>query len=161
MLRLDWNILFNIINLLILYFLMKRFLFKPVNAILEKRQAEADSQFAQADEREAQAQEKKQQYEKMAADIEIEKEKVMAEARKEAAAEYERIVDEAQGRAGDIVEKARKNAEAEKEATLRQADAQVRDLVVAAVARMAGMAEDAESDRALYDKFLEKANQGQ
>ena len=36
MLRLDWNILFNIINLIILYLLMKRFLFKPVNAILEK-----------------------------------------------------------------------------------------------------------------------------
>ena len=29
MLRLDWNLLFNIINLIILYALMKRFLFKP------------------------------------------------------------------------------------------------------------------------------------
>ena len=45
MLRLDWNILFNIINLIILYLLMKRFLFKPVNAILEKRQQAADAQF--------------------------------------------------------------------------------------------------------------------
>ena len=43
MLRLDWNLLFNIINLIILYALMKRFLFKPVNAILEKRQQEADA----------------------------------------------------------------------------------------------------------------------
>ena len=43
MLRLDWNLLFNIINLIILYALMKRFLFKPVNAILEKRQQEADT----------------------------------------------------------------------------------------------------------------------
>ena len=49
MLRLDWNILFNIINLIILYLLMKRFLFKPVNAILEKRQQAADAQFAEAD----------------------------------------------------------------------------------------------------------------
>ena len=52
MLRLDWNILFNIINILILYFLLKRFLFKPVNGILEKRQQEADSIFAQANEKE-------------------------------------------------------------------------------------------------------------
>ncbi|MDD7076556.1 MAG: ATP synthase F0 subunit B, partial [Lachnospiraceae bacterium] len=63
MLRLDWNILFNIINILILYFLLKRFLFKPVNGILEKRQQEADSIFAQANEKEAQAQESKAQYE--------------------------------------------------------------------------------------------------
>ena len=46
MLRLDWNLLFNIINLIILYALMKRFLFKPVNAILEKRQQEADGKIS-------------------------------------------------------------------------------------------------------------------
>lgn len=57
MLRLDWNILFNIINLIILYLLMKRFLFKPVNAILEKRQQAADAQFAEADRQKAEAKE--------------------------------------------------------------------------------------------------------
>lgn len=62
MLRLDWNLLFNIINLIILYALMKRFLFKPVNAILEKRQQEADARFVQADAQEAAAQEKAQKY---------------------------------------------------------------------------------------------------
>ncbi|MEI3139219.1 MAG: ATP synthase F0 subunit B [Lachnospiraceae bacterium] len=37
MLRLDWNLVFTVINLLILYVLMRKFLFKPVNEILEKR----------------------------------------------------------------------------------------------------------------------------
>ena len=62
MLRLDWNILFNIINLIILYLLMKRFLFKPVNAILEKRQQAADAQFAEADRQKAEAKESQEHY---------------------------------------------------------------------------------------------------
>lgn len=159
MLRLDWNILFNIINLLILYFLMKRFLFKPVNAILEKRQAEADLQLARAGDKENQAQEKMQQYEKLLTDAETEKERLLADARKEASAEYERIVGEAKGKAGTIVEEARKDAETEKETILRQADVQLRDMVVNAAARVAGVAGDSCSDRALYDRFLEKAGQ--
>ena len=36
MLRLDINLLFTIINLLIWYLLIKKFLFKPVNNIIAK-----------------------------------------------------------------------------------------------------------------------------
>ena len=38
MLRLDINLVFTIINLLVLYFLMKKFLFKPVNNIIAQRE---------------------------------------------------------------------------------------------------------------------------
>ena len=40
MLRLDWNLVLTIINLLILYLLMKKFLIGPVTAIMEQRQAD-------------------------------------------------------------------------------------------------------------------------
>lgn len=46
MLRIDSNILWTIINLLILYALMKHFLFQPVHDILEKRKQEIESDFA-------------------------------------------------------------------------------------------------------------------
>lgn len=159
MLRLDWNILFNIINLLILYFLMKRFLFKPVNAILEKRQAEADAQFSQAGEKAAQAGKKQQQYEKLLADAETERGALLADARKQASAEYERILEEARGKAGKILEQAQERARTEREAVLQQTDAQLRDMMTAAAAKVAGLPGDAQNDRALYDKFLEKASQ--
>lgn len=45
MLRIDSNILWTIINLLILYALMKHFLFQPVHDILEKRKQEIESRF--------------------------------------------------------------------------------------------------------------------
>ena len=38
MLRLDINLVFTIINLLMRYFLMRKFLFKPVNGIIAARE---------------------------------------------------------------------------------------------------------------------------
>ena len=154
MLRLDWNIPFNIINLIILYLLMKRFLFKPVNAILEKRQQAADAQFAEADRQKAEAKESQEHYDALVQGAEDEKKRIVADARQEASAEYGRIVSEAKDKADGIVEKAKADAENEKAAAMQQADAAVRDMVVTAAARMVAMKDAKESDRALYDKFL-------
>ena len=154
MLRLDWNILFNIINLIILYLLMKRFLFKPVNAILEKRQQAADAQFAEADRQKAEAKESQEHYDALVQGAEDEKKRIVADARQEASAEYGRIVSETKDKADGIVEKAKADAENEKAAAMQQADAAVRDMVVTAAARMVAMKDAKESDRALYDKFL-------
>jgi len=157
MLRLDWNILFTVINLLILYFLMKRFLFKPVDGIIEKRRQEADKRFAEAEAGKADALQEKNRYEELLQETEDEKERILTQARQEASEEYGRIVKEAETKAEGIVEKARAEAEAEKTKLLRQADLTMKEITVAAIARMMAAKESPESDRALYDKFLAQA----
>ena len=154
MLRLDWNILFNVINILILYFLMKRFLFRPINEILAKRQAEADSLFAQAGEKDAKAQECREKYETLLSDAENEKSKIVSDARKEASLEYERILGEAKEKADAVVKRAQDDARKEKQAILQQADDEIRDMVLTAAAKAAGAADGAVNDRKLYDRFL-------
>ena len=138
MLRLDWNLLFTVINLLILYFLMKRFLFKPVNGILEKRQQEEDARLSAAEEAKNSALKSKEAYEASIKNAEQERAQIVARAREEAAGEYSRIVDEAQ----------------EKKKIMQQAEDAVRDMVVTAAARVAGEKEGTDNDRALYDEFL-------
>ena len=133
---------------------MKRFLFKPVNAILEKRQQAADAQFAEADRQKAEAKESQEHYDALVQGAEDEKKRIVADARQEASAEYGRIVSEAKDKADGIVEKAKADAENEKAAAMQQADAAVRDMVVTAAARMVAMKDAKESDLALYDKFL-------
>lgn len=44
MLKLDWNLLFTIINILLLLILVKVFLVKPIKNIIAQRQAEADEE---------------------------------------------------------------------------------------------------------------------
>ena len=42
MLRLDFNLVWNIVNVIVLYLLLKHFLIKPVMDIMNKRQAMVD-----------------------------------------------------------------------------------------------------------------------
>ena len=97
---------------------MKRFLFKPVNAILEKRQQAADAQFAEADRQKAEAKESQEHYDALVQGAEDEKKRIVADARQEASAEYGRIVSEAKDKADGIVEKAKADAENEKAAAM-------------------------------------------
>lgn len=48
MLRLDINIVWTILNLLIIFAIVKIFLIKPIHKILDARQAEIDKQYADA-----------------------------------------------------------------------------------------------------------------
>ena len=50
MLNLDWNIVWTIVNLLILFLLLKRFLFKPITQMMESRAAEIENNLKDAEE---------------------------------------------------------------------------------------------------------------
>ena len=54
-LRIDLNLVWIIINVLILYFLLKKFLIKPLDNILAKRQEVVDSMLNNAKDRESEA----------------------------------------------------------------------------------------------------------
>ena len=55
MIKIDINLVFTIINLIVLYLLMKKFLFGPIIAVMEKRKAMIDEQFASAEKTTAEA----------------------------------------------------------------------------------------------------------
>ena len=63
MLRIDINMLFEIINLLILFIAFKFVLFKPVQKIIAQRQEEADKEYKEAEASKAEAEAKKTEYE--------------------------------------------------------------------------------------------------
>ena len=59
-----WHILISLANLIIIFLIVKKFLFKPVKELFAKRQAELDHQYAAADAAEKQAMEHKEIWEK-------------------------------------------------------------------------------------------------
>ena len=48
LLRIDWNVIFTIINLIVLYLALRHFLIGPVTKVMEQRKAMIDGQFADA-----------------------------------------------------------------------------------------------------------------
>jgi F-type H+-transporting ATPase subunit b len=161
MLRLDINLVFTIINLLIIYFIVAKFLFKPIKNILAKRQAEIDKQYADAKVAEDKANDLKAQYEDSMKGIEGEKAAVINEARKKAGAEYDRIVSGAQAEADKLVDNAKKLAKVEQEKSIKQAKEQIADLVIEATERVVASGQGSDADRELYNQFLAKTGEQQ
>ena len=157
MLQLDvWNVLFTIINLLILFVLMRIFLYKPVQKIIDKRQEEADRQFGEAAAKQSEAEELKTKYQAVLSDAENEKKKVVSEARKTADEEYQRIVADAHKTASQIKDDAEAEAVSQKEQILKKAEKEIADMVVDAAAKVVA-SNSKDTNAALYDTFLNKA----
>lgn len=152
-----WNLLFTIINLLVLFIAVKLLLFKPVRKIIAQRQEEADKQFEQAKKQQEEADALKVKYEQSLAEAEEAKKQALVDARKSAGEEYQRIVSEAKEAAKTMKKDAAAEAESQKAQILKKAETEIADMVVDATAKMIGGQKGAEVDSALYDKFLEKA----
>ena len=86
MIKIDINLVFTIINLLVLYLLMKKFLFGPIINVMDQRKAMIDQQFAEAKERQDNAKVLQEQYEGALKSAKEESYQIMEQARKEAKA---------------------------------------------------------------------------
>ncbi len=159
MLKLDINLVFTVINLLIIYFIVSKFLFQPVKNILAKRQEELDKQYADAVAAKSQAGELRQQYEERVKGIDEEKAAAVSKAREKADEEYGRIVAEAKAEAQKIMSDAKKKAQGEQERSIRQAQEQIAGLVMEAAARVVASGEGQAADRELYNQFLAKTGE--
>ncbi len=153
MLRLDINLLFTVINLLILYFLLKKFLFGRVHKILEERQAQINASFEEADKKAKEAQQNLIEAKEEAKHQSELREKAVADAKKEASEAYEKIIADANEKADEIIEKASAKAQLEAQDRIKEAQAEIADLVYEAVEKLEGAQGNA-SDSKLFDSFL-------
>ena len=154
MLRIDINLLFTIVNLLVLYFLMKKFLFKPVREVLAKRQGEIDETYKKAEEANKAAADLKKQYEDSLAGIEAERQKRLDASNIEASKEYDEIVNNANKKADKIIQDAKLQAEKDAEAKQHEMQQQMAVLVAQAAYKIAASKDSSENDEKLYDTFL-------
>ena len=157
MLKLDMNLVWSIVNFIVLYLLLRHFLIGPVMNVINKRQAMIEQSISNAREAEGKAAVLKKEYEeKMAASSE-EGLRLIEEAKNQARAQYDRILKDAGEEAGRVIEEAQKTTEADQERALREAKAQIAGLVIAAAAKVVNQEVSAKTNQALYDSFLAEA----
>mgnify|MGYP002615536896 CR=1 FL=1 len=155
MLRIDINLIFTVVNVLVLCLAVRIFLWKPVHKVLAERQANVDASLADAAKAKTEAEALVEEQKAFRANIEEEKSAALAEARKQAQAESSRIVADAHSRADIILREAENDAQSRKDEILRQAQGEITEIIVAATAKVAGVPVGGDSD--LYDEFLKKA----
>ncbi len=151
------NIICTIVNLLILLFFVKKFLFGKIDEIIKTRQEEVDSATAAADQAMAKATATKKEYEKKIEMADEEKEQILSDIKKLGYEEYEKIVMDARKTGDRIVREARHNARVEAEKTRQECADELKDMVIDAASKIAATKHSASEDSELYDKFIKEA----
>ena len=154
-----WNILWTVINLLVLVIAMKIVFFKPIAKTIEKRQEEANEVIDKAVTREQEAETLAQEYQDKLDSVEEEKRQIIAEARKNADGTYQQIVSTAKDDAKNIRENAVVEAYNEKQKIIASAKKEIAEMVVDATTKVIGSKAGAAVDSELFDDFLDKAGE--
>lgn len=152
MLDINISLVFTIIDVLILYFILKKFFFGKIRDVMNRRKEEIDSSYQAADQKMKEADALKAQYEQTLASIDRKKEESIASARKDASAEYDRIVADANTRSEEILAETRKKADSLAARSKQKADDEISAMVKNAAAKLA----ESQSDKSLYDAFLKQ-----
>ena len=96
-----WTFVAQICNLFIQMYLIKRFLFKPVGEMLEKRRALADAQIREAEQAKADADAIKTEYEQNMKEAKEKANEILTTAQRTAALQSEEVLKEAASQALD------------------------------------------------------------
>ena len=151
-----WHILISLLNLAILFLLVKKFLFKPVRQLFADRQAAIDSRYAAAEEAQKQADASRTAWEEKLEGAEIEAKAILDDAAAHAKFRAAQMLEEANERAAGIVERA------EAEALLTQKTAEdgikreIVDLSAALAEKMLEREVDTKDHRAMIESFIGK-----
>ena len=130
MISLDISLVWVIINLLVLYLLLKKFLFKPVCKMMDERSAKIQS------------------------DLDGAAVEITNKAKAQAGRECDLMLENARAESAKIMKEAEKSIANEKEKAMDDAKYQLADLAILAAAKVIKKNVGGDSDRETVDEFL-------
>ncbi len=149
-----WQIVISLCNLVILFLLIKKLLYKRVKKILQERRDLLDSQYADAEGAKAQALEMKESWQEKMSSADEKADSIIKNASDTATARGEAIIAESKEKAERIIRQAQTEAQLEH----KKADAQIKKEIVevssAISEKILGREINVEDHRDLIDSFI-------
>ena len=149
-----WHIVIALCNLLILYLMLKKFLYKPVKKVLADRQAAIDSRYDEADKAKSEALASKAEWEERMAAADEEAAGIVSSAVESANRQSSAILSETKERADRMISRAQAEADAER----RKAEDDIRERIADVSTAVAGKLLETEISAAdhsdLIDSFI-------
>lgn len=155
-----WSILEAALNVLILFVILRIFLFKPVNKIMNERTRSVQDDIDSAKKAREDAEELKEQYENTISEAKEEAKNIIMKAHEDAESERAAIIKKSHEEAEQIVAEADKTIENERKRITRQAQSEIADLAIEAASKIVGANVDDEKNRRLVDEFLSNEEGG-
>ena len=160
MISVDINLLFNIINLIVLFLLLRKFLIKPVVKVMNKREEIIKTGLENARTKENEASAIKAKYEEQLGNAEDISKRIIADAEKQARAMSDNIIADANTEADIIIKNALESAESERRKAVNAVKEEVSTLAVAMAKKLALSSKADTYDKDSYDLFIEESDQG-
>ena len=131
-----WSLLLQVVNFLILVWILQRFLYKPILAVIARRQQKIDGAVADAESLRARAAIERQTYEERLAEIEAERDRDLRKDRAVVAAERQTMLETAKTEAAAISAEARRGVDQERHALATEVSGKALSLAVDITQRM-------------------------
>lgn len=146
-----WQIVISLINLLIMFLILKKFLFKPVKKMMDERRKQVDKIYDDAQKDKEAASDLKNQYEEHMSNARAEADAIVRRATETANARGESIIAEATGTAAHLKQKAEEEIALEKRRMLNEVRGEISELAVDIASKVV----EKEIDRKAYDSFVD------
>ena len=150
-----WTMIIAWVNLLILYLVLKKLLFKPIKNMIDSRQKEIDDMYSDAESSKESAAALKAEYEERLAAAEEESEQMLRSAQRRAQLKEEEILKEANEKAARTLERAEERIEQEKKRAINDVKNQVSGLAVDIAAAVIGRDVSSAEHETLINDFIE------
>lgn len=155
-----WTMLFAWCNLIILYFVLKKILFKPIKNMIDSRQAEVDDMYSTAERTRSEADELKVEYESRLESAKEESEELLKKAHRRATLKEEEILRDAKAEAARIIERANTESELEKKRIINEVKDEVSDMAIGIARAVIEREVSEEEHRQLIDSFIDGMGDG-
>lgn len=148
--------LFTLVNTLVLFFVLKKYLFQPVMKMITDRQQEIDDMYTDAGQAKQQAQKLQSEYETKLADAMQTGERLVKEAVARGQAREEEILRNANAQADAIRQKAQADIAREKKKAIDDAKDEIAGLAMDIAGKVVGKSLNQGEQSALVDQFIDE-----
>ena len=156
-----WHIVISLANLVILFLILKKLLFKPVKKIVDKRQKELDAEFRKAEKTQAEADAIKAEWEGKMATAEAEADKIISDAVERADSRNEVMLYESREKADQIIRKAKADIERERKDARETIKKEIVDVSQALSEQIIGREINMDDHRDLIDRAIDRIGEQQ
>lgn len=149
-----WQMLISIANLLILFLILKRFLFRPVQRVLAARREQVERLYSDAGEAKAEAEAARAEYTERLSGADREAEEILKRATRRASERSEEITREAREEADTLRRRAAEEIAQEKKKAINDIKNDISSISMEIAERVVGREIREKDHRELVDRFI-------
>ncbi len=151
-----WTALFTLLNFLALFFVAKKYLYKPVMDMIQTRQKEIDDLYTDAKTAKDQALQLESEYQQKLSDATQTGEQIVKAAVARGQAREEEILRQANSEASAMLDKAAQDIALERQKAISDAKEEISDIALSIAEKVVGRELKDTDQKALVDGFIDR-----